>query len=386
MRFQPTSVQEALRSEVRSFARDEIAPVAAQYDREAQYPEEIMNELGARGYTGLTLPEEYGGQGAGMVELVILVEELAAEMMPVASALALHLGVATVIERFGSERLASEYLPEMAQFDTVAVLALSEHDAGSDKHAIETTAERTVGGSTEATQDDDEWVLNGHKQWVTNVLDADVALTYAKTGPESESPDNISAFLVPTEKFAVDHVWDTLGARSVKAAKVTLSDVRVPDTHRVGEEGRAYRERGKVETGINVPARAVGLARAALEDAVEYTGEREQFGQRIGDFQGTRWTVADIAARIDAARLLTLRAADRVDRGLDAKRERHMAKLYATEMAVAVTNDALQLHGGVGYTAARDVERYLRDARLLTIAGGPNALHRDGLADAIYDS
>ena len=392
MQFQLTDVQKSLRSEVRSFARNEIAPVAAQYDREGTYPEEILNDLGDRGYAGLTLSEEYGGQGAGMVELAILIEELAAEMMPVASALALHLGVATVVERFGSSQLKSEFLPEMARFDTVGALGLSEGDAGSDKHAMETTAERTTAGedsetlSAEASRDGDEWVLAGHKQWVTNFLDADVVLTYAKTGPDADAPDNISAFLVPAEAFEVDHVWDTLGARSVKTAKVTLSDVRVPDTHRVGEVGRAYRERQQVATGVNVPARAVGLARAAVADAVEYTGEREQFGQAIGDFQGVRWTVADMTARVDAARLLTLRAADRIDRGLDANRERHMAKVYATETAVDVTNDALQLHGGVGYTAAHDVERYLRDARLLTIAGGPNELHRDGLADAVYES
>lgn len=377
-----------LRSEVRSYVQDEVAPVAARYDREGTYPTEILDELGERGYAGLTLSEEYGGQGGDLVELVVLVEELSAGMMSVASALALHLGVAAVVERFGSPELRPEVLPEMAAFDRVGALGLSERDAGSDKDAMETTAERTAGDPSgdepTAEKDGDEWILDGHKQWVTNFLNADVVLTYAKTGPDSDAPENISAFLVPADEFEVDHVWETLGARSAKAAKVTLSGVRVPDTRRVGEEGLAYRQRGELDTGVNVPARAVGLARAAMEDAVAYTGDREQFGRPVGDFQGVRWTVAEMAGRVDAARLLTLRAADRADRGLDATRELHMAKVYATEMAVEVTNDALQLHGGVGYTASRDVERYLRDARLLTIAGGPNALHRDGLADAVY--
>jgi alkylation response protein AidB-like acyl-CoA dehydrogenase len=219
---------------------------------------------------------------------------------------------------------------------------------------------------------------------VTNFFGADYVLTYAKTSPAAEAPDNVSAFLVPTDAFEVDHVWDTLGARSLKSPRVTLSDVRVPDSRRVGKVGSASVDRGRVHTGVNVPARAVGIARAALEETVDHTSEREQFDRSLGEFQGLRWRVADMARRVDAARLLTLRAADRADRGADPTRAMAAAKIDATETAVTVTNEALQLHGGIGYTAASDVERYLRDARLLTIAGGPNALHRNTLADTVY--
>lgn len=374
MPFRLTEAQESLRDDVRSFADDRIAPVAGELDRNEEYPSEILEALGDRGWTGLTLPEEYGGEGEGLVELVVLVEELSAAMMPVASALALHLGVATVVERFGSEELKEEFLPEMAGYDTVGALGLSEENAGSDKRGMETTAEL----------DGDEWVLSGHKRWVTNFLDADHVLTYAKTGPDEDTPRNISAFLVPTDDFEVDHVWATLGARPLKSPKVRLDDVRVSDARRVGEADEAYVDRGKVDVGVNVPARAVGLARAALEDTVAHTSEREQFDRPIGDFQGVRWRAAEMAQRVDAARLLTLRAADLADRGADSTREMAAAKIYATEAAVEVTNDALQLHGGIGYTSERDVERYLRDARLLTIAGGPNELHRNTLSDALY--
>ncbi|WP_137286671.1 acyl-CoA dehydrogenase family protein [Halorussus salinisoli] len=374
MPFRLTEDQRALREEVREYAESEIRPRAIELDRNEEYPGEILAELGDRGYAGLTLSEEYGGRGEGLVELVVLTEELAAATMTVASALALNLGVATVVERFGTDAQKEEYLPEMASYDRVGALGLSEANAGANKLEMETTAER----------DGDEWVLDGHKQWVTNFQHADFVLTYAKTGPDADAPHNVSAFLVPAEKFEVEEVWETLGARNVKSPRVRLSDVRVPAENLVGEEGEAYVRRGEVHTGVNVPARGVGIARAALEDAAAYTRKREQFDQSISDFQGVRWNVAEMAQRADAARLLTLRAADRADRGEDARRELAAAKVYATEAAVENANDAMQLHGGRGYTTEHHVERYLRDARLLTIAGGPNELHRDKLADAVY--
>jgi alkylation response protein AidB-like acyl-CoA dehydrogenase len=373
MRFQPTESQRALREEVRTFARREIEPRAAELDRAEEYPADVLTALGERRITGLTLPERYGGRNEGLVELCLVIEELSASMMAVASAVGLHLGVATVIDRFGSESLAEEFVPAMARFETVGALGLSEENAGSDKLGMETTA----------TRDGDEWVLDGHKRWVTNFPNADVVLTYAKTGPDEEAPHTVSAFLVDADEFEVAHVWETLGARSVKSPKVSLSNVRVSDGRRIGVVGEAYVQRGEVHTGINVPARGVGIARAALEDTVAYTTEREQAGRAIADNQGARWRIAAMAERVDAARLLTLRAADRADRGLAVARAFAAAKVNATETAVDNANEAVQLHGGIGYTREKDVERYLRDAKLLTIAGGPNAGHRDALADAV---
>jgi len=373
MRFELTEQQETLRRDVRSFAQSEIKPRAIELDQQEAYPVDILDELGDRGLSGLTLSEEYGGRDEGLVELTLVIEELAAALMPVASALALHLGVATVVEQFGSARQREEFLPKMAAYETVGALGLSEANAGSNKLEMETRADRHG----------DEWVLNGHKQWVTNFLNADVVLTYAKTGPEEAAPHNISAFLVPVEEFEVAKVWDTLGAHSVKSPRVELSDVHIPDSRMVGQQGEAYVQRGEIHTGVNVPARGVGIARAALEDTVSYTSAREQYEQHISDFQGVRWQLGEMAQRVDTARLLTRRAADRADRGHDITREFSMAKIHATQAAVDNANEAVQLHGGVGYTTENHVERYLRDAKLLTLAGGPNEGHKDTLAEAV---
>ena len=376
MRFQLTDTQQALRDEAREFAQETIRPQAIELDRAEKHPTAILDELGDRGYAGLTLPETYGGMGEGLVELALVTEELSAALMPVASALALHLGVATIVERFGTDAQREQFLPAMTSFDTVGVLGLSEANAGSNKLEMETTAER----------EGEEWVLNGHKQWITNFLHADYVLTYAKTGPDEAAPRNITAFLVPTDAFEVEEVWDTHGARTVKSPRATLTDVRVPDDRRIGEVGEAYVQRGEVKTGVNVPARGVGIARAALDDTVEYTSQREQFGQSIADFQGVMWEVGEMATRADTARLLTLRAADRADRGQNVAREFSMAKVHATQAAVDNANAAMQLHGGIGYTTEKHVERYLRDARLLTLAGGPNEGHKDTLGEAVYEA
>lgn len=375
MRFHLTDDQRALRDGVREFTTEEIEPKARDLDRKEEYPNTIFDGLADRRLTGLTLPEAYGGRGEGLVELALVIEELSAGLMSVASTVGLHLGVAAVVERFGTEEQREDFLPEMASFDTVGALGLSEANAGSNKLEMETTAER----------DGDEWILDGHKQWVTNFFDADYVLTYAKTGPDEDAPHNISAFLVPTDDLDVETVWETLGANSVKSPRISLSNVRVPDNRLVGEEGEGYVQRGEIHTGVNVPARGVGIARAALEDTVAYTSSREQYGQHISDFQGVGWEVGQMAERVDTARLLTLRTADRADRGRDVAREFSMAKINATQAAVDNANDAIQLHGGIGYTTERDVERYLRDAKLLTIAGGPNEAHKNALAEAVFE-
>jgi alkylation response protein AidB-like acyl-CoA dehydrogenase len=376
MNFELTEAQADLREEVRTFAAESIRPRAAELDATETYPEELLADLGERGLAGLTLPERFGGRGAGWVEFALVVEELSAAMMPVASALALHHGVAAVVDSFGTDAQRERYLPEMATFETVGALGLSEENAGSDKLAMETTAER-VGGSG-----GDEWVIDGHKRWVTNFLDADYVLTYARTEPEADDPHSISAFLVPTEEGEVETVWETLGARSVKSPKVSFSDVRVPEDAMIGGRGEAYVQRGRLANGVNLPARGVGIARAALADARAYVGEREQFDRPIGEFQGVRWRIATMAERVETARLLTLRAADRADRGL-ADPGISMAKVHATEAAVDNANDAMDLEGGIGYTTERPVERYLRDAKLLTVAGGPNDVHRNAVADRV---
>jgi alkylation response protein AidB-like acyl-CoA dehydrogenase len=375
MAFDLTDRQRAVRADAREFARERVAPRARDLDRAGDHPTDLLAAAADRGYAGLTVPERYGGEGADVVDLALVTEELSAALMPLASALALHLGVAETVERLGTDAQRERFLPDMAAFDTVGALGLSEDGAGSDKTGLETTARR----------EGDGWVLDGHKRWVTNLLHADEVLTYARTGGADGDRDGITAFLVPADAYEVDTVWETLGARTVKSPRATLSDVRVDDDRQVGTVGAGLTERSRLRTGVNVPARGVGIARATLDATVERTGDREQGGRRIADHQGVRWRVAEMAERVDVARLLVHRAAARLAAGADARREFAMAKTYATEAAVDNADDALQLHGGIGYTTERDVERHLRDARLLPIAGGPNEGHLDTLADAVYD-
>lgn len=374
MPFHPTDAQTTLRTEAREFAAEEIVPVADELDHEARYPEDIMAALGDRRWAGLTLPESVGGLGRGYVALALVTEELAAASMPVASALNLHLGVAQLIAEHGTPAQRDRWLDSMARFETVAALGLSEDNAGSDKSGIETTAER----------DGDGWRLTGHKRWVSNFHEADLVCTYARTGDEP-FPGGITAFLVDSEAFTLDREWDTLGARPVPACRVTLDDAFVPDDRRLGAVGEGYRHRSTVANGVNVPARGVGIARAARDAAAAHTTDREQGGTPLADRQGVRWELASLTRRVETARAVTLRAADRADRGLDYGQAMATAKLEATEAAVDNANDALQLHGGIGYTRERSVERYLRDAKLLTIAGGPNAGHRDALGAAAVE-
>ena len=379
MRFVPTDSHRERRKEARTFVKELVAPRARTLDHEERYPAEILDALGERRLTGLTIPESHGGRGEGLVELTILIEELSTALMPVASALGLHLGVAAEIETLGSNALREELLPSMARFETVGALGLTEANAGSDTFAMETTAR----------QDGDEWVLSGSKQWVTNFLNADVVLTYAKTGPDTEKPHNVSAFLVPTERFTPVTTWETLGARCVKSVAVSLDDVRVPDDRRVGADGTAYVRRGEAGIGVNLPARGVGLARAALADTTAFVIDEglidPSTSSRVAENQSLRHRLAEMSAQVDTARLHTLRAADVLDRGAAAGHELSMAKIVATEAAVDVTNEALRIHGEAGYTTDHDVERYVRDARLLPIAGGPNDGHRNALADDVLN-
>ncbi|MFB6119120.1 acyl-CoA dehydrogenase family protein [Halosegnis sp.] len=361
-----------LRAEARAFARERIRPVADELDQTATYPQDALEACGERRWTGLTLPEPHG-LGKGYVDLAVLTEELAAASMPVASALNLHLGAAQLLATHGTDAQRERWLPGLARFETVAALGLSEDEAGSDKSGMTTTAER----------DADRWVLDGHKRWVTNYHQADLVLTYARTGDRADWPGGVTAFLVDADAFTLDREWDTLGARPVPACRVVLDGVQVGDDRRVGPIGEGYRGRSAVANGINVPARGVGIARAALADTAAHTSEREQGGAPLADRQGLRWELAAMARRLDRARLATLSAADQADRGRDAARAMAVAKLEATEAAVDNANDAVQLHGGIGYTRERSVERYLRDAKLLTIAGGPNAGHRDALAEQV---
>lgn len=367
--------QNAFREEVRTFVDETVAPVAADLERNRAYPHDILEKLADEGLVGLPLPEAVGGLGKGHVELAILSEELSTAMAALPSILSPHWNVATIIDRFGTEHQRETHLRSMASFETVGGFALTEKKAGSDIHNIQTTAER----------DGEEWVIDGSKRWVGNLPQADFILTYARTGSPTSDHAGISAFVVPADEFETDGHWEKFGTRSVETCRATLTDVSVPTENLVGSKHRALKERSTVSTGINVPARAVGLARASLEATASYVMEREQFDRQIGDFQGVRWKIAEMAERVAAARALTLQAAHAIDRGEAADPLFSIAKVTASEAAVANANVAMRLHGGIGYTTECDVERFLREARQLTISGGSNEGHRDTIASSVLE-
>lgn len=378
MRFELTDEQRQLRNAAREFATTEIKPVARGLDQRSEHPTDILESLAEQGFIGMTLGEEHGGLGYGLVEYALVIEELATALMAVPSAINVHVITATMIESFGNEWLRETYLPDLVTYDTVAAFGLTEPGAGSDNASMTTRAER----------DGDEWVINGQKRWITNAPRADVIAILAKTGPESERHHNISAFLVPTdaEGFTVGNAWDTLGLNSLESCDLDLDDVRVPSQHLIGEENEGFQHvvAGLNVGRINVAARCTGIARAAYEDSVAYAKEREQFGQRISEFQGLRWKLAEMALRTDVAQLLTYRAADVAERGVDTKGlEQSMAKLYTSEAAVENALEGIQIHGGNGYTTEYDVERYLRDAKLLTIGEGTNEIQKNIIADRV---
>ncbi|MFB6157065.1 MAG: acyl-CoA dehydrogenase family protein [Haloferacaceae archaeon] len=380
MRFELTDEQRRIRDAVREYVESEIAPVANDLDRAGEYPARILADLADQGIVGMTLPEEYGGLDCDLVTYAVVVEELAAALMAVPSAINVHVITATLVDRFGDEALREAYLPGMATYDTVGAFGLTEPEAGSDNAAMETRARK----------EGDEWVIDGTKRWITNSPKADVVSVFARTGPEEDRHHNVSAFLVPTDAdgFEVGKAWDTLGLNSLDSCDLHLDGVRVPEDHLIGEENEGFMHlvKGLNVGRINVAARCVGMARAALDDSVDYAREREQFGQAVGEFQGIRWKIADMALRTDVARLLTLRAADCADRDAGTKGlEASMAKLQASEAAVENALEAIQIHGGYGYTKEYDVERYLRDAKLLTIGEGTNEIHRNIIADRVME-
>jgi acyl-CoA dehydrogenase len=376
--FGLSNKQQDVRREAREFAQSTIEPVAQDLYVNDEYPGEILQQLGTQRLPGLTLSQEYGGLGYGHIEWALVTEELAAALMPVASALSVHLTTAELIERYGSDAQKAAHLDDMAQFQTVGAHGVTEQQAGNDKQRIETTAE----------PDGDEWIINGHKRWVTNFEHADIMTLFAKTGEASGRSDDITAFVVSTDQATVEKQWDTLGLHGVQPCEVTFTDVRVPDEQRLGKQGQALDHLSTVTVGaINYAARGVGIARAAQQAASNYASNREQFGHPIGDFQGLRWKIADMAIRTDAARLLTLQAARHADaETAEAGGKLSMAKVFASEASVENASEAIQIYGGIGYTSDTAPSRYLRDAKLLTVGGGGNEIHRNTVADTVMDS
>ncbi|MFP9193070.1 acyl-CoA dehydrogenase family protein [Natronosalvus vescus] len=368
-----TPEQEAIRDVVREFATEEIRPTALEADETETFPEEVWDGLAQLDLTGLTVPEEYGGYDADPVTYAIVNEEVAYGMLAVATALSVHCLATSCIASFGDESQKERWLPEMATGRPVGAFALSEPHAGSNP------AEMT----TEARLEGDEYVINGDKQWITNGQRAGVIILFAKT--DRDDPSTVTQFLVPADAdgLTVGETEDKLGLRASDTTGLHFDDVRIPAENRLTEEGRGLSAAFDILTGgrIAIAAQSVGLAQSALDEALAYSQEREQFDKPIGDIQTIRHKLAEMATRTQAGRLLTRDAARKRGVGAtDAAMAASMAKYFASEAAMFVTNESVQIHGGYGYVTEGEVERLYRDAKITEIYEGTTEIQKKIIA------
>ena len=378
MTFRLSSEHEAIRKAVREFAENEIEPVAAEHDRNKQYPEEIRRKAAEYDFVGSSIPTEYGGAGMDALGSMIVTEELWRADPGIGSAVGSASFGTNMILRFGDEWMKEEWLPQIAAGETASASAISEPAHGSDVAGMETTAEL----------EGDEWVIDGNKMWITNGTVAGVAVIMAKTTPDA-GHKGISAFLVPTdtEGFSADKIDNKLGIRASDLAELILDDVRVPEENVIGEVDAGFYQLMEFfavgRTGV--AAQAVGCAQGALDAAMEYANEREQFGQKIKEFQAIEHKLADMATQVEAARSLTYRAASEIEQGNQevAAKYSSMAKLFASEVAVDVADEGVQVHGGSGFVTDYPAERYYRDARITKIYEGTSEIQKNIIADQI---
>jgi alkylation response protein AidB-like acyl-CoA dehydrogenase len=371
MDFELDEDQGLLRKSVREFARAEIAPNAQRWDREERFPTELVPKLARMGLLGIRIPEEFGGAGMSTQSYAICVEEIARVDGSMALTVASHNGLGTShILAFGTDEQRRKYLPKAATGEWLAAWALTEPGSGSDAAALRTTAVR----------DGDSWLLNGTKTFITQGSVGGFCVILARTSAAGSKPHDITAFVVDrgTPGFTASKHLLKLGCRSSDTAELTLDNVRLPDSARVGEVGRGFADTMRIlDRGrISIAAMALGLGYGAMEKAAEYAKQRVAFGKPIAEFQAIQWALADARTELDAASLLTRRAAWLADRGEPYSRAAAMAKLMASEAATRACNGAVQIHGGYGYVREYDVERHLRDAKLCEIGEGTSEVQR----------
>ena len=369
-----------VQSTVREWAASRLRPLAAEMDRTASYPPELIRELGDLGLMGVFIPEEYGGGGMDTISYCVALEEIARAEAALAAVLSVNNSLDCYpIFAFGDERQKRTYLPELAGGRKIGCYCLTEPTAGSDAGSLRATA-RDAGP---------EWVLNGTKIFVTNGVEADVLIIYARTDPGLHG-HGISAFIAEKGDpgLSVGKVEHKLGIRASSTCEIVLEDCRLPQHRLLGERGNGFRIALATLDGgrIGIAAQALGIARASMEDAIAYAKERHQFGRPIAAFQANQWKIADMATRIQAARLLTYRAAWVRDHGRRHTREAAMAKLYASETAMWSATQAVQMYGGYGYVQDYPVERHFRDAKITEIYEGTSEVQRLVIARQLLDA
>jgi len=376
--IEPAGLSETQRQIVelaREFARTKIEPFAAEWDRTGHFARDMIDELGRLGFLGMSAPEEFDGMGLDSVTYLLALEEIAAADAAIALSLSIHNAIpTTMLVRHGSRTQRERWLRPMARGELLAGFALSEPESGSDSAALRTRAVR----------DGNEWVLAGAKAWATNGGTADLMVVMDRTG------QGICAFIVPTDVagYRPGKPEDKMGLRASNTVALALEDVRLPADHLVGEEGAGFGYAMEaLDVGrLGIAAQALGIARRALEHSVAYCGERKQFGQALREFQAVQFRLADMATRVEAARALTHAAAARRDRGEEITMAASMAKLFASETAMWVTTQAVQLFGGYGYMRDFPVEKLFRDAKVTEIYEGTSEIQRIIVARGLYPS
>jgi alkylation response protein AidB-like acyl-CoA dehydrogenase len=367
--FVLTEDQENLRREIRKFAAREIAPNVMKWDEPGEFPMETVKKLGAMGLLGIIFPVEYGGSGLGYVDYAMAIEELSAVDGSIGLTVAAHNSLGTNhIFLAGNEAQRQKYIPRLASGEWLGAWGLTEPGSGSDAGGARTTA----------VKEGDHYVLNGSKTFITNGSYADTAVVIAVTD-KNKGTHGLSAFVVEkgTKGFRPGRKENKLGLRASDTAELIFEDCEIPAENLLGKEGEGFVDAMRVLDGgrISIAALSLGIARGALDAAVSYVKERRQFGKAIAEFQGIQWKLADMATELDAARLLTQRAAVLKDAGHKVTRESAMAKLFASEVAVRVCNEAVQLFGGYGFIKDYPVEKFYRDVKLCTIGEGTKSNH-----------
>ena len=376
MDFELTEEQRGIQSVAREIAEAEIVPNAASWDREHRFPDELFPKLAELGLLGVCVPEEHGGAGADFLSYVLVLEEVSRADAGVGVTVAVHTSAATLpILTFGTEEQRERFVPPLASGERLGAFALTESGSGSDAGALRTRAE----------PDGDGWVLNGSKQWITNGSRAGTIVLFARTDPSTAGARGVSCFIVDGDQARVTREEEKLGLNSSTTSDIVLEDARIGRDRLLHEEGRGFRVAMATLDGgrIGIAAQALGIAQAAYDVAREYAQQRQQFGRRIGDFQAIQWKLADMATEIDAARLLTYRAAWLKQEGRPHTAEGAKAKLFASEMARRQTAEAIQVLGGYGYTKEFPVERYYRDAKITEIYEGTSEIQRLVIARSI---
>ena len=370
MEFELTEEQQQVKMSVREFAESEIAPHVMDWDESQHFPVELQPKLAELGLMGVIFPEEYGGAGMGYVEYATIIEELSRVDGSVGISVAAHNSLCSNhIYKYGSEEQRQKYLVPLAKGQYLGAWGLTEPSAGSDASGTKSTAVPSDGG----------WMVNGSKNFITHAIHADVCVAMAVTD-KSKRSKGISAFIFEKgmQGFSPSKKENKLGLRASETASVVFEDCFVPDGQLLGEEGQGFVNAMEILDGgrISIAALAVGIAQGAFESAVRYSQERQQFGKPISEFQAIQFKLANMATQIDAARLLMYRAAWMKDEGKKTTKESSMAKLFASEISVNVCEEAIQVHGGYGYTKDYPPEKYWRDSKLCTIGEGTSEIQR----------